>query len=355
MSLAPKPNNPSALGQANSRPQADPTEQIALRPLLYLGAGAAAAALLLLGLLNSPQSPATLAQIFTTRFLGIFIEALPFLLLGTLTSGLIEAFLRPEDLARILPKNRVLATISGAFLGLVFPVCECGVVPVARRLFTKGLPVSMGIAFLLAAPALNPIVFASTFIAFGWGGLLLGRFVMTALVAIGVGLVFAMNAKRADVLMPAAMLDTGLVAQQRPTLGQGLAQAITVAASETFEMGRYLVIGCLLAAAMQTFVSQDALVAIGSGNVSSVLALQVLAFILSVCSTVDAFLALAFVNLFTTGSLVAFLSFGPMVDIKSVAMFTGVFQRRAIAYLILLPFLMNLLGGVIINVLNRGY
>jgi uncharacterized membrane protein YraQ (UPF0718 family) len=355
MTLVPKPDKPSALGQAINPAPSAPEEQIAIRPLLYLGGGVAAATVLLLGLLNSPQSPAILAQIFTTRFLGIFIEALPFLLLGTFTSGLIEAFLRAEDLVRFLPKNRIVATISGAFLGLVFPVCECGVVPVARRLFTKGLPVSMGIAFLLAAPVMNPIVFASTFIAFGWSGLLVGRFVMTAVVAIAVGLVFALSARRADVLLPAAMLDTGLVARKRPTLGQGLGQAATIAASETFEMGRYLVIGCLLAAAMQTFVAQETLVALGSGAVTSVLALQVLAFILSVCSTVDAFLALAFVNLFTTGSLVAFLSFGPMVDIKSVAMFLGVFQRRAVAYLILLPFLMNLLGGVLINVLNRGY
>ncbi|MCS6836989.1 MAG: permease [Anaerolineae bacterium] len=355
MTLIPKPEKPSALSHTFSPAPSKTEEQLAVRPLLYLGAGVAAATVLLLSLLSSPQSPAVLAQIFTTRFLGIFIEALPFLLLGTFTSGLIEAFLRAEDLVRFLPKNRVVATIGGAFLGLVFPVCECGVVPVARRLFTKGLPVSMGIAFLLAAPVMNPIVFASTFIAFGWSGLLVGRFVMTALVAIAVGLVFALSARRADVLLPAAMLDACPVAQKRPTLGQGLAQAATIAASETFEMGRYLVIGCLLAAAMQTFVPQEALIAIGSGTVTSVLALQVLAFVLSVCSTVDAFLALAFVNLFTTGSLVAFLSFGPMVDIKSVAMFLGVFQRRAVAYLILLPFLMNLLGGVLINVLNRGY
>lgn len=355
MTLAPKPDKSPALGQAFNPSPSTPEEQVAMRPLLYLGGGVAAATLLLLGLLSSPQSPAILAQIFTTRFLGIFIEALPFLLLGTFTSGLIEAFLRAEDLLSFLPKNRLVATIGGAFLGLVFPVCECGVVPVARRLFSKGLPVSMGIAFLLAAPVMNPIVFVSTFIAFGWSGLLVGRFVMTVIVAVAVGLVFALSARRADVLLPSAMLDACPVAQKRPTLAQGLAQAATIAASETFEMGRYLVIGCLLAAAMQTFVPQEALIAIGDGTVSSVLALQVLAFVLSVCSTVDAFLALAFVNLFTTGSLVAFLSFGPMVDIKSVAMFLGVFRRRAVAYLILLPFLMNLLGGVLINVLNRGY
>lgn len=327
-------------------------DKVPVKPLLYLFGGIVAGFLVLSLFLRGGQDPATTAQIFSTRFLGIFIEAVPFLLLGTLTSGLIEAFLRAEDLARFLPRNRFVATFSGAFLGLVFPVCECGVVPVARRLFSKGLPVSMGIAFLLAAPAFNPIVFASTFIAFGFNEIWVGRFVLTALVAIGVGLVFAFNARREEVLLPSTMLSTGILARPRPTLKQGMGQALTIATSEFFEMGRYLVIGCLLAAAMQTFVPQETLIALGSGTVISVITLQVLAFILSVCSTVDAFLALSFVNTFSTGALVSFLSFGPMVDIKSVAMFLGVFQRRAVVYLIVLPFLMNLLGGILINALQ---
>jgi uncharacterized membrane protein YraQ (UPF0718 family) len=100
---------------------------------------------------------------------------------------------------------------------------------------------------------------------------------------------------------------------------------------------------------MQTLVNQQDLLAVGQGAVISVLVMQAFAFLLSVCSTVDSFLALAFVNTFTTGSIVAFLSFGPMVDIKSTMMFLGVFQRRTVFYLILLPFLMNLLAGVVIN------
>jgi uncharacterized protein len=106
---------------------------------------------------------------FSTRFLGIFIEAVSFLLLGSLISGLIAVFLSDEGLSRIIPRNPILATLTGSMLGFIFPVCECGVVPVTRRLFRKGLPVSVGVTFLLAAPVMNPIVFASTYAAFGWG------------------------------------------------------------------------------------------------------------------------------------------------------------------------------------------
>ncbi len=325
---------------------------VQLRPLAYMVTSLIVIALLASAVLNSGRAPSTVVQIFATRFLGIFIEAAPFLLMGTLTSGLIEAFIRPSDIARWMPKNRVLSTIGGAFLGLVFPVCECGVVPVARRLFTKGLPVSVGISFLLAAPFMNPIVFASTYIAFGFGTVFIARFTITAIVAITVGLIFALNAKPHEVLLPASLLDDSEVPdipEPRPRFWQGMGQALTIASSEFFEMGRYLVIGCLLAAGMQTLVNQQDLLAIGQGAVISVLVMQGFAFLLSVCSTVDSFLALAFVNTFTTGSIVAFLSFGPMVDIKSTMMFLGVFQRRTVFYLILLPFLMNLLAGVVIN------
>ena len=118
-------------------------------------------------------------------------------------------------------------------------------------------------------------------------------------------------------------------------------------------MARYLILGAMLAAAMQTLVPQSALLAVGRGPILSVIAMQALAFVLSICSTVDAFLALAFSGAFTTGSIVTFLTFGPMVDIKSALMFLGVFQRRVVLYLIILPLLLTLLIGVFWN-LNIG-
>lgn len=325
-----------------------------IRPLAYLALAGLIVVLLAYNILSNGRSPMGVIGTFSTRFLGIYIEALPFLLLGALTSGLIDAFIRPTDISHWLPRNPILATISGAFLGLLFPVCECGIVPVVRRLFKKGLPVSVGMSFLLAAPFMNPIVFASTYIAFGFGMVFLGRFVVTACVAISIGLLFSLNRQKSSILLPSSLLDmTSIDDIPEPRLGwkRGLEQALQTATSEFFDMGRYLIMGCLLAAAMQTLISQETLSTFGQGSLLSVVTMQIFAFILSVCSTVDAFLALAFVNTFTVGSIVAFLSFGPMVDIKSTLMFLGVFQRRAVVYLIVLAFLMNLLAGLIINLL----
>lgn len=304
--------------------------------------------------------PAVNLQIFSTRFLGIFIEAVPFLLLGTLVSGLLEVYVGREDIVRWIPRNPFLATVMGAFLGFAFPVCECGVVPVTRRLFSKGLPMSVGIAFLLAAPVMNPIVLVSTYIAF-WQiapEIVIGRFVITAIVAIGVGVVFSIGAKPHEVLRPASLMpimggsgdgDLPTLPTGRKPLRQGLYESLILGGNEFFEMGRFLVIGCMLAAGLQTAVSQETLLALGEGPVVSVLVMQALAFLLSVCSTVDSFLALAFYGTFTGGSVMAFLTFGPMVDIKSTLMFMGVFRRKVVLYLILLPMLMTLLIGVWMN------
>jgi len=299
-------------------------------------------------------------QTFVTIFLGIFIEAAPFLLVGSVVSGAIAVFVNQDFIDRYLPRRALPAALAGAALGLFFPVCECGVVPVTRRLYEKGLPMSVGIAFLLAAPVVNPVVLISTYAAFGWGPVLWGRVGFSFLVATVIGLIFHLAQPRA-VLLPQVNVAHDEAyhhhGHAEPATQSGLGtrfqQALMTAGDDFLDMARYLILGSLLAAAMQTIVPQAALLAIGQGPVLSVLGMQALAFVLSVCSTVDAFLALAFSSAFTTGSIISFLTFGPMVDIKSSLMFLGIFQRRVVLYLIVLPFLLTLLIGIFWN-LNIG-
>jgi uncharacterized protein len=298
---------------------------------------------------------------FTTVFLGIFIEAAPFLLLGTLASGLVEVYVNKDLLARYIPRDPIRGAVVGSLLGFFFPVCECGVVPLTRRLFSKGLPVSVGVAFLLAGPAFNPIVIASTAAAFGVGPVLYLRLGLTLLIAIITGLVFAAQKNPRLLLRPTAWApiaggsDSPTAATVLPLVAvrrdgrAALKRALTIAADEFFEMGRFLIVGAMLAALMQTVVPQAAMLAVSTGPVISVVALIALAVILSVCSTVDAFIALSFAGTFSTGAIVAFLVFGPMVDIKSTLMFLTVFRRRTVAYLILIPLLLTIVISVFIN------
>jgi len=225
---------------------------------------------------------------------------------------------------------------------------------------------------------MNPIVLVSTFVAFenqpNVTEIVALRFIITAVVAISVGVIFAIAARPQEILRPVSFApiaggDGGkidgnsgenpftdfkqppqnVISAANPTLAGNLYRATKVASYEFFEMGRFLVVGCMLAALMQTVVSQETLVTLGEGPLLSVIIMQALGFVLSVCSTVDAFLALSFVGTFSGGSILAFLTFGPMIDIKSTLMFAGVFKRKTVAYLILLPLLMTMLIGLWIN------
>ena len=358
------------MGQASPLPQAasdsvesHPATRGLRRPRWGIAVFLAfALAVVLVSSLNSPQArffAAERFQTFVTIFLGLFIEAAPFLLAGSIVSGIIAVFVDQAMVERFIPNHPVTAALAGAGLGFVFPVCECGVVPVTRRLYGKGLPLPVGIAFLLAAPVINPVVIFSTFAAFGWGPVLWGRVVFSVLVAFSVGLIFHL-ARPQEILLPQTLSTRGSSNRsddhghdhghdhhdRRPRIWQALA----LAGDDFLDMGRYLIVGGLLAAAMQTLVPQSMLLAVGQGPVISVFVMMVVAFVLSVCSTVDAFIALAFSGAFTTGSLLGFLVFGPMVDIKSSLLFLGVFRRRTVLYLILLPLALVAVIGVFWNV-----
>ncbi len=185
-------------------------------------------------------------QLFATIFLGIFIEALPFLLLGVVASATIQLVVSPAWLQRFSPRSPVLAALLGATLGLFcLPVYECGSVPATRRLLAKGAPVPLSVAFLLAAPAVNPVVIVSTWIAFNGQPLFVfGRLGLTIAIATLVAVALGTHPRPQQLLMPLATDD-----HESCHVGQGrLAHFLDHARDEFFEMGRYLVIGAALAA-----------------------------------------------------------------------------------------------------------
>ncbi len=312
-------------------------------------------------------------QTFATVFLGIFIEAMPFVVVGVLVSGCIGVFVSDKTVMRLLPRHRIAGPLVGTLLGLLFPVCECGVVPVTRRLLNKGAPVGVGVAFLLASPVVNPIVLWSTWAAFGGDWRMVAwRAGLTLAIAAAVGIAFACH-PHPETLLKAAPEAMGyapapvVIAEFGRGRGARLSPATTErdlrdaswgaklravgehSALEFFEMGKFLVIGGLLASAMQTAIPRQALLGIGQSPVRGVLVMIALAVLLSVCSTVDAFLVLTFAGTFTTGAILAFLVFGPMVDIKSTLMFLTVFNRRAVAIMVVLAAQLVLLATVAIN------
>jgi hypothetical protein len=295
-------------------------------------------------------------QGLVTIFLGIFIEALPFLLAGVLASSAIHLFVSPDMVQRISPRAPVPAALFGAGLGMVFPVCECGSVPTTRRLLAKGAPLPLGVAFVLAAPVVNPIVIVSTWVAFaGRPEIVIGRVALTALIAATIGVIIGRWARGGEWLAPPDAHDRHDDHHHEHnhelpvSAGERLRALLEHSVAELFEMGRYLVAGALIAATLQVLIPRDVLLAIGAGPLLGTLTLMGLAFVLSICSTVDAFVALAFVGTFPVGAILAFLVFGPMIDIKALLMLTTTFSRRAVLYMALLAAFFAAAAGTLIT------
>ncbi|AUZ41305.1 MULTISPECIES: permease [Bacillus] len=279
-------------------------------------------------------------------FISILIEAIPFILIGVILSGIIQMFVSEEMIARIVPKNRFLAVLFGALAGVLFPACECGIIPITRRLLLKGVPLHAGVAFMLTAPIINPIVLFSTYIAFGnrWsvvfyrGGLALA-------VSLIIGVILSYQFKDNQLLKP----DEPGHHHHHGTLLQKLGGTLRHAIDEFFSVGKYLIIGAFIAAAMQTYVKTSTLLAIGQNDVSSSLVMMGLAFVLSLCSEVDAFIASSFSSTFSLGSLIAFLVFGAMVDIKNLLMMLAAFKKRFVFLLITYIVVIVLAGSLLVK------
>ncbi len=275
-----------------------------------------------------------------TLLLGIVIEAFPFIFLGSLVASLIRIFVNPEKLLKILPKNKLGICIISSLIGMFFPVCECGNVPVAKQLLEKKLPLGSSISFLLGAPILNPIVITTTIIAFPQTPIIWwGRIGLGFLIAVLVGHLFSFASSQEALNKKNPAKNSNCHSHQhcncahQSSTWQNLIQHLF---TEFVNMFSVLIFGAFLAALMQTFFPREIILSIASSPLLAILAMMSLAFVISICSTTDAFFILAYTHQFSTASILAFLVFGPMIDIKALMMMKTVYKTKILIYLVLL-------------------
>lgn len=365
---------------------------------------------------------------FAISFLSILLEGVPFVLIGTMISGLVDAFLPPRTMERILPRNGAASVVVSGFLGLVFPMCECGIVPVIRRLIGKGLPVACALTYMLAAPIVNPIVIITTFMAFKdqqAEAMTFLRLAVAYVVAVVVGLItlrtpvgailrdnvlrtlpehrfgdlarLEADAREHDPERQLAVahahayghahshghthahahggdcgcghdhdhdhdhghshdelhggdhlpvtgrtgevLDAQASAQrydhhhhEAHTFREKLAHALQAGTQDFLDVTFYLIIGTAITALFNTALKQSSLDVLGATPVLSVFVLEAFAFVLSLCSSSDAFVA-ATIFAFPLSAKLAFLVFGPMVDVKLLMLYSAVFRRKFVIML----------------------
>jgi len=286
-------------------------------------------------------------------FGSLVVQATPFVLIGALASATIEVFVPPGALERLAELPRPLQLPAAGLAGIAFPICECGSVPVARRLIRKGLMPSAAITFMLAAPVVNPVVIASTFIAYrgrpSMWTMVLGRFGLGLLVGIAVG--WVLGGRRAEELLR----DDPEAARKEP-VAFGVPEPrwrmfFVHLGNDFLFMGRFLLLGASVAALVQTFLPQSIVAHVAAIPVVDMLVMMGLAAVLSLCSESDAFIAASFVQ-FGAAAQLAFLVFGPMVDLKLGALYAGTFRRRTATAIVVTAAVVTLAGTMWIRVLS---
>ncbi|MDR6979752.1 uncharacterized membrane protein YraQ (UPF0718 family) [Streptomyces sp. 3330] len=254
-----------------------------------------------------------------TVFTAVAVQGVPFLLLGTVVSAAIGAFVPDRVFQRVLPRNPALAVPVAGLAGVVLPGCECASVPVAGSLMRRGVAPAAALAFLLSAPAINPVVLVATSIAFpGRPEMVLARLLASLGTAVVMGWLWVRFGKEKWLRLP------GRGAPSAHTTG--VRAFLTGLQHDFLHAGGFLVLGAAAAATFNIAVPRSVLDVFTGSPWLAVALLAVLAVVLCVCSEADAFVA-ASLSAFPSTAQLAFMVVGPMVDLKLLALQAGTFGR----------------------------
>lgn len=298
----------------------------------------------LAGLLDVPA-----VRTGATVFVAVCVQALPFLVLGVLVSGAIAAFASADALRRVLPRRAGVAVPVAGAAGAALPTCECAAVPVARRLIQQDVPASVAVTFMLAAPAVNPVVLVATAVAFpGEPVMVLARFLASLATAVVMGLLWA-KVGRTEWFAERAMRRL----ESSDGSGSRWGRFAETARSDLVDAGGFLVVGGLTAAVLNVLVPRSWFTTLGEQLVLGIVVMAVLAVLLSLCSEADAFVVASLSTLPLLPRLV-FLVVGPAIDVKLFALQAGTLGRRFALRFAPLTFVIAMGCAVIVGWLVLG-
>ncbi|WP_312094406.1 permease [Niallia sp.] len=283
-------------------------------------------------------------------FLGIFLEALPFLLLGAIASSVINLYISEEAIARIIPKNPYAAIGVALIAALITPVCECAIIPVVRRLIQKGISVHIGVVLLMGAPILNFIVFGSTYYAFQNNlSIAYGRFIICVLASIIVSIIIYILFSKQKVLKTHRedlMTTAPINVNKGDSKWKGI---LHHTCHEFFTIGKYFIIGAVFASVAQVYLQDSYIMQAGESSIEGTAVMMGLAYVLSLCSEADAFVAASFLKMFSPEAIIGFLVFGPILDFKNTFVMLASFRIKFVLLFILIVtivvYVLSLLSG----------
>ncbi len=289
-------------------------------------------------------------------FTSIFFESLPFLLLGSFISSIIETYVSNETIVKIIPKNKVLGSIVGVLLGFFLPACDCAVIPVSKRLLKKKVPINVAISFMLASPIINPVVLLSTYNAFYktnpevfWYRLLFG-IAISLIIGIIMGLIFG----KKNVITNNIDNDEECELchdhnyDYHHSVKNDIISITKHTASDLFEVVKYLMVGSLIASLVQVLLPRNVLMIFNNNQILSIMVLMIFAYLISLCSTSDSFVGKSLLSSFNESSIIAYLLLGPMIDIKNTVVLLGNYKKKFVWTLISLIFTFIFIFSVLV-------
>lgn len=272
-------------------------------------------------------------------FISMVLEALPFILIGAIVSSVIQMYISEDIVKKILPKSRILSIIIAACMGIVIPICECAIVPIARSLIKKGIPIAVAVVFMLTVPIVNPVVIASTFYAFADIKVVLIRVLGGIICAIAIGLLIELlTSKKSQVVNRTGeyenICDCGCESIDYFYNKSKLRLCLEHANKEFSNILRYYIFGSFLSSLFIVIVKEEFLQNFSKGSILPIFIMMLLAFLLSLCSEADAFIARGFLDYFGVPAISAFLIFGPMLDLKNTIIIFSYFKKSFVFKLI---------------------
>jgi len=276
---------------------------------------------------------------FASIFTSIVLEAIPFIILGSFISAIIQICISEEFLTKLIPRASILGYIGAALIGLIFPVCECAIVPITRRLMKKGLPVGVGVTFMLAVPIINPVVIMSTYYAFyDKQSMVVLRTVGGFVAAILIGIIVnALEENKHSITLDTIENDNYCNCGCNASFeNQSKFKAIFEHTNREFlDIIGYLVFGAFISSGFQVVASHGGFDFISDNKVLVIIFMMFLGFSLSLCSEADAFVGKSFLANYSFSGVAAFLILGPMLDIKNLMMLSGAFKKSFVFKLVI--------------------
>ncbi|MBR6133582.1 MAG: permease [Bacilli bacterium] len=301
-------------------------------------------------------------------FMSIFLESLPFLFLGAFISAIIETYISNETIVKLIPKNKILGSIFGIFLGFFIPACDCAVIPISKRLIKKKVPINVAISFMLASPIINPVVLLSTYSAFYknnselfWYRLLFG-IVIALVIGIIMGILF--NNKKVlneenecpvhygnNKLIKSSTCTCEKVVKTKHSFKNDSLSIIKYTIYDLIDVVKYLMIGGLIASLVQVLLPRSILLLFNDYQVLAIVVLMLFAYLISLCSTSDSFVGKSLLVSFGNSSVLAYLLLGPMIDIKNTFVLLGNYKKNFVISLISLIFIVIFICSVMVVIL----